>query len=226
MLPDCEIYLSGTFYSLAEIGRGKTVLDIGCGHGFNKEVIEAAGGRWIGIDPFRGGGQSAIADAMFLPIMERSIDVVVADSVLEHIPNLSRAFAEIARVLKPGGKFVGYAAFLEPYHEISYCHVSYSALEYFALESGMKLRKLFGGGRYGIGVQIASLIWPLRIPFLQTLVSALINTLLRFKLVFGFFYLILRRRQELSDAWKKAKQYYVSQKLGYSQGFSFLIDKR
>lgn len=43
------------------------------------------------------------SDAEQLPFADGSFDLVLGHAVLHHIPDLDRAFAEIARVLKPGG---------------------------------------------------------------------------------------------------------------------------
>jgi arsenite methyltransferase len=43
-------------------------------------------------------------DATRLPIEDRSADVVISNGVLNLVPNKERAVAEIARVLRPGGR--------------------------------------------------------------------------------------------------------------------------
>ena len=43
-------------------------------------------------------------DATRLPIDDRSVDVVISNGVLNLVPEKERAVAEIARVLKPGGR--------------------------------------------------------------------------------------------------------------------------
>lgn len=43
-------------------------------------------------------------DAQFIPFRENSFDVLVADHMLYHIPDLPRALGEIRRVLRVGGK--------------------------------------------------------------------------------------------------------------------------
>lgn len=52
-------------------------------------------------------------DAMALSFDDDSFDLVIGQDVMEHIENPWRAFAEINRVLKPGGKHV----FTVPLHE-------------------------------------------------------------------------------------------------------------
>jgi len=46
------------------------------------------------------------ADAEKLPFADASFDLVFGHAVLHHIPDLDRAFAELARVLAPGGRIV------------------------------------------------------------------------------------------------------------------------
>ena len=43
-------------------------------------------------------------DATRLPIDDHSVDVVISNGVLNLVPEKERAVAEIARVLKPGGR--------------------------------------------------------------------------------------------------------------------------
>jgi ubiquinone/menaquinone biosynthesis C-methylase UbiE len=47
--------------------------------------------------------ETAETDAERLPFADRSFDLVFGHAVLHHIPDLTRAFAEFGRVLRPGG---------------------------------------------------------------------------------------------------------------------------
>ncbi|MFN8161208.1 MAG: class I SAM-dependent methyltransferase [Solirubrobacterales bacterium] len=47
--------------------------------------------------------RTVTSDAESLPFEDRSFDLVFGHAVLHHIPDLDRAFAEFARVLRPGG---------------------------------------------------------------------------------------------------------------------------
>ena len=50
--------------------------------------------------------EALVADAERLPFEDDSFDLVVGHAVLHHLPDLTQAFAEIFRVLKPGGTIV------------------------------------------------------------------------------------------------------------------------
>lgn len=110
---------------------GCTVLDLGCGAGRDAYLLSrlvGPGGRVIGIDMTA--GQLAVArrhrdwqaerygyaasnvdfheglieDLGALGIADASIDVVVSNCVLNLAPDKARVFAEIFRVLRPGGE--------------------------------------------------------------------------------------------------------------------------
>ena len=46
-----------------------------------------------------------VADAQDLPFAENSFDLVMANHMLYHVPDVAKALAEVRRVLKPGGRF-------------------------------------------------------------------------------------------------------------------------
>ena len=112
----------GNPHTIAPLPLGARVVDIGSGAG--TDLLLAAwhvgsAGRAIGIDMTaemrecaRAGaaacGQDHVeildADATSLPLDDASADVVISNGVLNLVPEKERAFAEIARVLKPGGR--------------------------------------------------------------------------------------------------------------------------
>ncbi len=61
----------------------------------------AANADRLGIDV-----RTAVADAEGLPFPDESFDLVLGHAILHHIPNLSAAFREFRRVLRPGGVFL------------------------------------------------------------------------------------------------------------------------
>lgn len=98
--------------------EGSKILELGCGLGllwlsnrerippgwqitltdFSPGMLQEARGR-LGEERFH----YAVADAQSLPWEAASFDVVIANHMLYHIPDLPRALGEIQRVLKPGG---------------------------------------------------------------------------------------------------------------------------
>jgi SAM-dependent methyltransferase len=65
-------------------------------------MLEALEGnaRRLGVDA---AVQTRTADAERLPLPDQSFDLVLGHAVLHHVPDLRRAFAELHRVLRPGG---------------------------------------------------------------------------------------------------------------------------
>ncbi len=99
-----------------EMAGGRRILDIGCGEGQVSRLAKRIGAELVvGVDPTwnqvrvaaeRGGGvHVARAGADGLPFADEQFDVVVACLVFEHIREVDAAIAEVARVLRPGGRF-------------------------------------------------------------------------------------------------------------------------
>ncbi|MEG3148974.1 class I SAM-dependent methyltransferase [Sphingomonas sp. ZT3P38] len=90
-----------------------TALDIGCGEGRFCRQLAARGVKAIGIDPTEAliaearrrdpAGDYRMGRAEALDVPDGSIDLVVSYLSLIDIPDIARAIAEMARVLRPGG---------------------------------------------------------------------------------------------------------------------------
>ncbi|MDP3941271.1 MAG: class I SAM-dependent methyltransferase [bacterium] len=88
-----------------------TILNIGSGPDYyygRKDIIN------VDIFPFR--EIDVIADAADLPFASNCADFVICKSLLEHVEDPSRVVREIHRVLKPGGTFLSFVPFIQPYH--------------------------------------------------------------------------------------------------------------
>jgi len=223
--PNCEIVINQPIFTLESLGRNKVFADVGCGFGATRIPVENAGGKWIGVEPFEGGGHTIKGDAMDMPFENESLDVVYMNAVLEHVPDPALAFKETARVLKKGGVFAGYVAFMECFHEISYCHLSFKALEYFAQVNGMRLVKISGGHRFGLDYHARILFYPLNLPFIRGIKAACIRAMFYTKSLLAGLALILIRRKSFRDAKAQSKLYYEVECLRQSVGFYFYIVK-
>lgn len=95
-------------------GPDALALDLGCGQGIHREVIEHAGYRWVGldIDPT---AATVVGDGQALPFADDTFDLLLSLKVLAQTQNPFVVLAEANRVLKPGGTFVGNVASNEPF---------------------------------------------------------------------------------------------------------------
>ena len=100
-------------HQLADL-RGKQVLDVGCGTGIYTKILKRRGADISGIDISKSmievakrevsGVDFKVGSAYELPYRAGSFDLVLAALVIEHLTDLDKAFSEINRVLKKGGK--------------------------------------------------------------------------------------------------------------------------
>jgi SAM-dependent methyltransferase len=230
--PVAEI-VDGPAYRLEDVIRaGDKVADIGCGFGPLRSAVEAFGGCWIGIEPFPLSADLIKAFADDLPFPENSFDVVIMNAVLEHIPDVSGAFREVGRTLKPDGVFVGYSAYMECFHEISYHHLSHKALEDLAQRNGLRLEKIAPSGAFGIDYHCARLIepffrftsWPVR-RILRPAIQTSIRFQLRVLAAKRYWKNRIQKKMNGLEASEEATLYRQVETLRYAAGFTFVIRK-
>lgn len=106
------------------------VLDLGCGRGESRTFFLAENPtiHWVGLDIAESPevaqrtateGEFHSYDGEHIPFGDGSFDVVFSRQVFEHVREPHALVREVARVLKPGGWFVGSTSQLEPYHSYS-----------------------------------------------------------------------------------------------------------
>ena len=101
--------------AVAEQGGADRVLDLGCGDGQIARALASSGVSVVGVDPTTnqidvaaeraGGPVFAQAGAAVLPFSDGAFGGVIACLVFEHIDDVAAAIGEVARVLRPGGRF-------------------------------------------------------------------------------------------------------------------------
>ncbi len=114
----------GNPFRLEPIGKGETVLDIGCGAGVDTliaAILVGPEGRVTGIDLIpemlnrarTNLKRTPLKNATFrkgsaeqLPFADKTFDVVISNGAFNLIPDKARALTEVFRVLKPSGRFL------------------------------------------------------------------------------------------------------------------------
>lgn len=122
---------------------GMRVLDLGSGTCVHQPLVEQEGATYVGVDIRP--GATLRADAHALPFADCAFDAIVSTAVLEHLRNPFVATEEAFRVLRPGGRFFGVVAFLEPFHDSSYCHLSHLGTRSVLESAGFSVERMWPG---------------------------------------------------------------------------------
>jgi ubiquinone biosynthesis O-methyltransferase len=100
--------------------KDRDLLDVGCGDGTLAISLSDCGAKVVGVDPSQAmveaateQAASANADVSFhlaraerLPFKPDQFDLVLAKTILCFVDDATRVFAEMTRVLRPGGRLV------------------------------------------------------------------------------------------------------------------------
>ena len=107
--------------------RPQRVLEIGCGQGAMAErMARELGCEVVAIDQSehmvsltrQRGVDAVVGDAQELPFANEEFDVALAAWMLYHVPDVDRALAEFARVLRPRGRLVAVTNGDDHLHEL------------------------------------------------------------------------------------------------------------
>ncbi len=107
--------------------KDSSIVELFCGRGNGLHALQQLGFSQIeGVDlsprllaQYHGMARTTIADCRELPFADGTKDVVIVQGGLHHLPSLpgdlDRTFAEIRRVLKPGGRVIFVEPWLTPF---------------------------------------------------------------------------------------------------------------
>lgn len=140
--------------ALAATGlQPKTVLDLGCGVGSSIDLFKEyfPDTEWTGVDieespevanRTRSDGKFVTYNGRDLPFPDASFDLVYSHQVLEHVRFPDQVLSEVARVMLPGGVFVGQTSQFEPYHSYSIWNFTIYGFKQLIEDAGLKLEEM------------------------------------------------------------------------------------
>ncbi|GGZ40136.1 hypothetical protein GCM10010387_38130 [Streptomyces inusitatus] len=155
-------------HKLLDAGPVGTALDAACGTGRQTAALTARGHRVIGVDQspeMLARAAEKAPEAEFrqgrlesLPLEDESVDLALCTLAMTHLPDLSAGVAELARVVRPGGRVIisdmhpfvitlqGQCLFVEGDDKLAfvrnYVHLPSSYIEAFAA-AGLTVRACF-----------------------------------------------------------------------------------
>jgi SAM-dependent methyltransferase len=136
--------------------RPRRVMDLGCGSGDSVDLFRAHDPDvdWVGVDIAmspevlarqRSDARFVTYDGQTLPFGDAKFDLIYSRQVLEHVRHPDVHLAEVRRVLKPGGAFIGSTSQLEPYHSRSLWNYTLFGFAELVSEAGLQLIELRPG---------------------------------------------------------------------------------
>ncbi len=115
-----------------ELPAGGVVADLACGTGDFCRELNKSGHFGIGLDLSMGMLAAARTDAPLihadigaLPLLDRSVDGATCGFALRNLVDLPAFFAEVARVVRPGGRIAFLEAYVPPGRFLGFAHRIY-----------------------------------------------------------------------------------------------------
>lgn len=148
-----------------KLPQGSRILDLGCGAGFLSFDLAKRGYCGVGLDAapamiqrckVQAAAQDAsrlwhyqVGDVELLPFRDESFDAAICAGVIEYLPGDENVLREVARVLKPGGRFI--ICYTNKY---GYTLSLFSLFQWFERIPGARkalstIRRVLVGGKYG-----------------------------------------------------------------------------
>lgn len=129
------------------------VLDLGCGTGRTIDTFRSfvPDVEWVGVDieaspevanRTRDDATFVTFDGVHLPFPDDHFPLVYSHQVLEHVRHPGPLLVEVARVLTPGGVFIGSTSQLETYHSFSLWNYTVHGFRQLVQDAGMVLEEV------------------------------------------------------------------------------------
>ncbi|MFD7280358.1 class I SAM-dependent methyltransferase [Streptomyces sp. NPDC059862] len=156
-IPDDHARQVTSRYYLDEVmsapGAPDQVVDLGCGRGTSAALFKRHDPkvRWLGVDiPHSpeatqrkpGGDPLVHFDGIHLPFGSDSVPLIYSHQVFEHVSRPRDLLAEVGRVLRPGGLFIGSTSQFEPYHSFSLWNYTPYGFRVLVEEAGLALEEI------------------------------------------------------------------------------------
>lgn len=104
--------VDAALFDLLDLSPEHSVLEVGCDVGHTQNRFESVVDRLVGIDinsyaiSQNPNAESIEMDGTAMTFEDAIFDRVYSSHTIEHIPEIEKHFAEVARILKPDGKYV------------------------------------------------------------------------------------------------------------------------
>jgi SAM-dependent methyltransferase len=156
---------------LAEIGRRRKILDLGCGSGATlQDLQQRSNGLVVAFDlklePLRKLQNAVCGDALHLPFENQSFDLIFTQNFFLWISKLGSVIDHVHRMLQPGGVLVSiepdYGGLIEFPSEISSQNLWIHGLQRAGADPwiGRKLPSLFQQQQWNVRIDLLPRIFP------------------------------------------------------------------